>query len=114
MYSTLISTLTFSALCLCASVVSSADDSIYKPPAELAGDLGSYRSPLKFDDGTPVKNADDWKKRRVEIMKYWHGAMGEWPALIEKPKVEILKTEMRGTVTQHHIKIETAPGHITD
>ena len=88
--------------------------SIYTPPPELANDFGAYRSPLLFDDGTPVKTADDWRKRREEILKYWNGAMGEWPALIEKPKVEILTTEQRGTVTQHHIRIETAPKYATE
>jgi hypothetical protein len=86
----------------------------FTPPPELAKDFGGYRSPLIFDDGTPVKTAADWRKRREEILKYWHGKMGAWPPLIEKPKLEIVKTEQRGTVTQHAIKIETAPGRIVD
>jgi len=86
----------------------------YKPPAELATDFGSYRSPLLFDDGTKVRNAEDWQKRRAEILKYWHAAMGEWPALIEKPKIEYGAKERRGSVTQHAIKIETAPGRVVD
>jgi len=86
----------------------------FKPPAEIATDYGNYRSPLKFDDGTEVRNADDWKKRRAEILKYWHSAMGEWPALIEKPKVELGKKETRDGVTQYAIKIETAPGRTVD
>jgi dienelactone hydrolase len=86
----------------------------FKPPAELADDFGHYRSPLKFDDGTQVKSAEDWKKRRAEILKYWHGAMGEWPAPIEKPKVELGKKETRDGVTQYAIKIETAPGRVVD
>ena len=41
--------------------------------------------------------------------------MGAWPALIEKPKVEYLAKEKRDAVTQHHIRIETAPGrHVDD
>jgi len=86
----------------------------FKPPAELATDFGNYRSPLKFDDGTPVKNAADWQKRRGEILKYWHGEMGEWPALIEKPKVELGDKEQRDGITQHRIKIETAPGRTVE
>jgi dienelactone hydrolase len=86
----------------------------FKPPAELAKDFGNYRSPLKFDDGTDVKNADDWKKRRAEIRKYWHGLMGEWPALIEKPKVELGTKEDRDGITQYKLKIETAPGRTVD
>ena len=86
----------------------------FKPPEELANDLGNYRSPLKFDDGTDVKTAADWKKRRAEIRKYWHGLMGEWPALIEKPKVELGAKEDRDGVTQYKLKIETAPGRTVD
>jgi dienelactone hydrolase len=40
--------------------------------------------------------------------------MGEWPALIEKPKIEYGAKERRGSVTQHAIKIETAPGRVVD
>ena len=32
----------------------------FKPPAEFWKDFSGYRSPLKFDDGTDVKTADDW------------------------------------------------------
>ena len=85
-----------------------------KPPKELEGDFGDYRSPLKFDDGTAVKNAEDWKKRRAEIRKYWMTAMGEWPALLEKPNVELGAKEDRDGVTQYKLKIETAPGRIVD
>ena len=86
----------------------------FKPPPELANDFGNFRSPLKFDDGTPVRTPEDWAKRRVEIRKYWHDALGEWPPLIEKPKLEYLEKEQRETVTQHHIRIETAPGRIVE
>ena len=51
----------------------------FRPPASLANDFGAYRSPLKFADGTPVKSAADWQKRRGEILKTWHEAMGTWP-----------------------------------
>src|SRR5262249_51162985 len=67
----------------------------FRPPPEFADDLGSYRSPLKFADGSPVKSMEDWTKRRKEILKDWHEIMGPWPALIEKPKVEYLEKERR-------------------
>ena len=41
----------------------------FKPPAEFADDFGAYRSPLKFDDGTPVRTAADWPRRRQEILR---------------------------------------------
>ncbi|MBN9118393.1 MAG: dienelactone hydrolase family protein [Planctomycetes bacterium] len=86
----------------------------FKPPTELVGDFGGYRSPLKFDDGTDVKAAADWQKRRAEIRRYWFGLMGEWPALIEKPKTELGAKEDRDGVTQYKLKIETAPGRTVD
>src|SRR5207253_1018971 len=86
----------------------------FQPPAELAADFGTYRSPLKFDDGTAVRTAADWKKRRAEILNYWHGAMGEWPALIAKPKLVLGDPERREGITQHRIKIETAAGRTVD
>ena len=86
----------------------------FKPPAELAADLGPYRSPLTFDDGTPVRTAADWAKRRTEILAYWHAAMGAWPPLIAAPKVEYLEKERRDNFTQHRVRIETAPGRAVD
>jgi hypothetical protein len=86
----------------------------FKPPAELANDFGNYRSPLKFNDGSPVKTAADWSKRRQEILKSWNDLMGNWPKVIEKPKIEYLPKEQRDNFTQHHIKLEVAPGKVTD
>ncbi len=86
----------------------------FHPPAEFAGDFGPYKSPLKFEDGRAVKNADDWAKRRREIRKTWHDIMGPWPALIEKPKIDYLAKERREDLTQHHIRIEIAPGLTTE
>lgn len=107
-------------LFLIASNSSAADDldpriaKYFQPPAEYAKDFGGYRSPLKFADGTEVKTAEDWKKRREEIRKNWHEMMGAWPALIEKPKIEYLEKEMRDGITQQHIRIETAPKRMVD
>src|SRR4051812_30527683 len=101
---------------LSAAVVAQAADlppklsPYFQPPPELAQDLGSYRSPLKFDNGEPVRNATDWSKRRAEILKYWHAEMGPWPALIEKPKLELGEKTERDGYTQYAIKVETAPG----
>src|SRR3954470_12804448 len=51
----------------------------FSPPTEFAEDYGNYRSPLKFNDGREVKTAEDWRKRREEILATWHGLMGPWP-----------------------------------
>jgi len=81
----------------------------FRPPLELAHDLGKYKSPLKFYDGTNVKTRADWQRRRQEILKTWHGIMGAWPPLIEKPNIEYLVKERREDFTQHEVRIEIAP-----
>lgn len=86
----------------------------FKAPAEFADDLKTYKSPLVFDDGTPVKTAADWQKRRQEILKTWHTAMGAWPAVIEKPKVEFGEKKQREELTEQRLKLEIAPGVVTD
>ena len=81
----------------------------FVPPPEYAGKLGTYRDVLKFDDGTPVKTPQDWAKRRQEILDYWHGAIGKWPAPIEKPKVIVNKTEHVDHFTRIEVQIEVTP-----
>jgi hypothetical protein len=36
--------------------------------------------------------------------------LGKWPPLLEKPKVEFLEQERRENFTQHHVKVQVAPG----
>jgi hypothetical protein len=89
-----------------------ADD--FQPPAEYAGQLGAFRSPLKFYDGTPVKTPADWPRRREEIKKRWHEIMGPWPALIAQPHVDVLETTTREGFTQKKVRVEIAPGQTDD
>ncbi|MBI5771353.1 MAG: prolyl oligopeptidase family serine peptidase [Verrucomicrobia bacterium] len=84
--------------------------SFFTPPAEFAGQLGRYASPLKFHDGRPVASPAEWPARRAEILKYWHGQMGPWPELLARPKLEFLETENRGGISQHRVRIEVAAG----
>ena len=88
--------------------------SAFRPPPEFAGDLGAYKSPLVFDDGRPVRDAADWRERRREILTTWHGIMGAWPPLIERPKVEVLGTERREGFEQRRVRIEVAPDRTMD
>jgi len=81
----------------------------FSPPPKLANDFGKYRSPLKFYSGIPVKTQQDWQKRRNEILKTWHGIMGQWPPMIEKPKIEYLEKKRRENFTQHKVRLEIAP-----
>jgi len=85
----------------------------FRPPAEFAGDFGQSKSPLIFDDGTAAKTPADWQRRRREILKTWHGLMGAWPPLIEKPGIEYVAKEHRENFAQHKVRVEIAPGHQT-
>jgi hypothetical protein len=84
------------------------------PPKNLADDFGGLRSPLLRDDNTKVTTPAEWDKRRQEIRKFWHDAMGAWPPLLEKPKIEYLAKEKRENITQLAIRIQTAPERTTD
>jgi arylsulfatase A-like enzyme/dienelactone hydrolase len=79
-------------------------------PPDLDGNLLSSRSPLRFADGTPVNTADDWKRRRAEILNYWHSVMGPWPELIEHPRFESVKISRRDNITQRQLRIEIGIG----
>jgi len=81
----------------------------FQPPGEFADDLGDYRPVLRFYDGSAVTTATDWKKRREEILAYWHGVMGPWPALIAQPGVQYLSRESRENFVQHVVRVEAAP-----
>ena len=82
----------------------------FSPPPEFAGDFGDDRSPLKFADGRTVKSAAEWPARRAEILKSWHERLGAWPALLEKPRIEIRATERRENFTQHKVRVDIGPG----
>lgn len=86
----------------------------FSPPEEFANEFGSFKSPLQFYDGTSVKTAADWTRRRQEILEKWHDLMGPWPEMLKTPKVEILNEQQRGSITQQHVRIEVAPGKLTD
>jgi len=84
-------------------------ESSFTPPPELVDDFGMYRSLLTFQDGTPVKTAADWQRRRREILAAWHSTIGSWPDLIEKPKIQYYEQTRRDNITQHRISVEIAP-----
>ena len=83
-------------------------------PAEFVKKLGDYRPVLKFDDGADVKTESDWARRRAEILRYWHSVMGEWPPLLQRPKVETLESVQRDGYAQHKVRVEVAPEQTVD
>ena len=82
----------------------------FTPPAEFAKPLESLRSPLLFNDGSPVKTKEDWARRRAEIVKTWTSLIGEWPPLIEHPIMEKLESTKRETFMQHKVRLEVTKG----
>lgn len=81
----------------------------YQPPADYAMQFGKYRSPLLFADGTRVQSADQWPRRRAELLALWTRRLGAWPALVEKPVVTKLETVRRDGFTQHHVAVQISP-----
>jgi dienelactone hydrolase len=79
----------------------------------LAQDAG-LKSPLIFSDGSAVKTAADWSKRRQEILATWHEIMGEWPTLLEKPVISGIATTEREGITQRKVRVQLAPAQELD
>ncbi len=110
-------TRTFFSLLLCSLSPGIAEDTSlppalrphFTPPAEFAGDFGDFRSPLLFNDGSKVITPADWARRRDEILKTWHGLMGEWPELITKPEIETLESVKLENFTRHRIRFLWTP-----
>ena len=87
---------------------------LFRPPAELAGVLGPFKEPLIFNDGRPVRSADDWRERRREILDTWHEVMGPWPPLIERPEMEVLEEHPGDGFTRRRVRLKVAPDRTTD
>jgi len=85
----------------------------FNPPKEWRGKLGKYRSPLRFKDGSRVKTAVDWARRRSEILKDWQDLLGQWPALITKPKVQVLQEKRRENFRQLKVRFKWTPVEFT-
>lgn len=80
----------------------------FRPPAEFAGDFGSFRSPLLFEDGSEVKSAADWTRRREEIRNKWLMMLGGSFELLPSPKLTFFENERRENFTQHRLHIDIA------
>jgi dienelactone hydrolase len=81
----------------------------FEPPPEARDQSGPYRSPLRFENGTIVRNPGDWARRRIEILAEWQELMGPWPRLLAKPKLEILSENVRHDFIQRRVRVQIAP-----
>src|SRR3954452_13749595 len=80
-----------------------------QPPQEFAGKLGSYRSPLQFDNGSIAKTAMDWTRRRDEILKTWHKHLGPWPPRVDRPVIKTLEKVERDGYTESKVQVQASP-----
>jgi dienelactone hydrolase len=80
----------------------------FRPPAEWQGKFGTYRSPLLLNDGTRVASADDWNRRRREILEGWTREMGPWPEVLARPRWMVLEDDEREGLRWRRVRLETA------
>lgn len=86
-----------------------------QPPAEFAGRLGPYRSPLRFADGSVAKTPEDWARRRQELLATWQRRLGAWPPPVERPEVKRLESVERSGYVQHHVHVQVSrEGQLAD
>ena len=96
------------------SVIWERIDASFKVPEEYQNDFGQYSSPLQFYNGQEVRNLEEWKNRREEILERWHSLMGEWPDLITDQKFEIVGSKRRENFIQHKVRFDWLPGQQTE
>lgn len=80
----------------------------FAPPAEWRDQVGSYRSPLLFDDDTKVEQAEQWPARRQEILDYWTDVMGPWPEVLEHPELTVIRQQEDDGLIWKRVRVETA------
>ncbi|GAB5406706.1 MAG: hypothetical protein Aurels2KO_49370 [Aureliella sp.] len=85
----------------------------FEAPVRWRGKFGRYRSPLLFADGSRAKTADDWQRRRAEILADWQRLLGEWPPLITTPDVHIDQPQRQAGYTKYRIRFDWIPGQET-
>lgn len=85
----------------------------FEPPEAWRDKFGTYRSPLLFNDGRAVSTEADWKLRRSELLSDWNNLLGNWPALITEPKVEVLEETRRENFRQLKVRFLWTPNEFT-
>jgi Dienelactone hydrolase family len=85
----------------------------FTPPDQFKGQLGDYRSPLRFDNGQQVTRAEQWPARREEILAYWRERTGKWPPLLTDQRLEVIETIARENFQQLRIRFRWTPNETT-
>ncbi len=100
---------------LVKSICASAEDlpeslfAFQSPPASFRIDPDAYRSPLFFENDSPVISTNDWKKRRKQIHQAWMDVMGPWPDLLENNSMQIGEASDSGDYFQHRVILNITP-----
>ncbi len=85
----------------------------FSPPKEWRDQLGDYRSPLLFNDGSKVETPADWGRRRAEIKRDWMNLMGPWPKLLDEHDAQVLEDKKRENFRQLKIRFKWTPVQYT-
>jgi dienelactone hydrolase len=86
----------------------------FQPPQDFNLAPARSRSPLLFYDGSPVKTAADWPRRREEILQRWQEIMGPWPELLEKPDGLVVEATDRENVIQKKLQLQISPNQTVE
>lgn len=83
-------------------------------PDEFQNALDDLPSPLIFKDGRRVQTVRDWQARREEIRKDWLEITGPWPAVVERPGIEVTESIDREGISQQKIRVQVASNQYSD
>lgn len=85
----------------------------FSPPEKFKEQYGDFRSPLTFYSGRKVETAEDWKKRRTEILERWNTMMGKWPDLLEGQQLTYIDSVKKEGFTQYTVEFNWLPNEKT-
>lgn len=86
----------------------------FSPPPRFKDQYGDFRSPLIFYKGGKVQTAEDWKKRRSEILEHWNTMMGKWPHLLEDQQLTFIDSVQKEGFTQYKVGFNWLPNERTE
>ncbi len=97
---------------LAATELTEALAPFFVVPAKHDKASSKYRLPEL--NGTAVTNGEQWAKKRLELVEFWHKTLGPWPAPLKEPRVEFKETKERDGLTQSVVRVEIARDQFVD
>ena len=83
-------------------------------PEPWVGKTGQLRSVLTLTDGSPVRTAADWKRRRSELLAEWTELLGHWPPLLTDQALQVLDSKTRENFSQQTVQFRWTPDETTE